>query len=80
MKLGILIGTDYSLDFESQMYGVAITYWQRRNWQVGVRFSLLLGSRKYGVRFSTYACPSISRTGIWKTNKCTLPLPPNSWE
>jgi hypothetical protein len=56
-------------------YGMAITYWQRANWQWGVRFSLLCGHRRPFARVTTYSCPMVGTAGEVKTLDCVIPKP-----
>jgi len=54
-------------------YGLAITYWERARWQLGVRFSLLWGRSRPFVRVTTYSCPTAGTAGVVKTLECVLP-------
>ena len=62
-------------EYCDDQYGLAITYWQRANWQWGVRFSLLCGHRRPFARVTTYSCPMVGTAGEVKTLDCVIPRP-----
>jgi hypothetical protein len=76
MKIGLLFGSDSSLEFENNMVGFALTWWKRYyspSWHFGCRFTIMFGGRiKYGLRISTYNRPMFS-SGITRPKQVIKP-------